>query len=361
MAGKTNEDAVRDAAADFLKKALLHNPNLGGKLSNLTKVAVSLAAGSTDRAFRFSLIQVVLMDPDRVPATPRPAIQKINAELAEAEALGLPDGIEAHRIVSAAAVAATGGTLGCPIWDATRIGHLPDPGGSAIARKERIAWPVRASSPTLSNVALPKDDWKDHVAKTAAVVESTAKAIQDVNLVSTSADQFAQVARQRIEALEAQAWETNAIWWAQALYSPSRSASYRSLPESERLLWMADDLAAVGPARRHSGLESFFGETLRRSDLDFDLSAVQSLEHWSLSILNADNAPEIPESVGKIVLSDPLGLPVTLSLSQRGKVTSVPNIAERVQTSSDKLTLGEWATQVLRERQLVRWLAGKEV
>ena len=123
---------------------------------------------------------------------------------------------------------------------------------------------------------------------------------------------------------------------------------------------MADDLAAVGPARSHRGLEAFFLETLRRSDLGFDISAVKPAEEWLATVQEAAQVPEVADVVITIVRGDPLALPVTAALEARARSSVVPlDLRERVQTLPERLTFGEWATQVLRERQLVRWLAGK--
>jgi len=234
------------------------------------------------------------MDPQRVEASKRATIQLIETSLANAEVLGLPGGIEAHRIVAAAAIAATGGTDGCPVWDRTRLGQIPelDSNAAVTGQPAPSAWPTKTPGAwALPSLPLPKEEWRDPLAKVAGVVESTNKAVSELNGAMTAVfDELLRATRQRVGALENQAWETNAIWWSHALYSMAREASYRLLPENERLLWMAEDLAAVGPAKSHRGLEAFFVETLHRSNLGFDISAVKPAEEWLATVQEAARA-----------------------------------------------------------------------
>ncbi|HVX90314.1 MAG TPA: GTPase-associated system all-helical protein GASH [Candidatus Paceibacterota bacterium] len=356
MAAKTN-----DQAAAYLGKALVRDTQLDGKMEPLTATAQALAGDVRQRGSLLKLMQVVAMNAALPDCLARPEVQRIDAVLVENGATGLPNGIQAHRLTAAAAIASAGGVRGCPVWDSARLEGLP-PLDSVLNEQlpsfERMEKKPGGWASVANPLAAPKDDWKAEPAKVALYLEAVAKGVGELNKEAGKVADLVSTLGAHVQALGQRFWHVESLWWAQALYSRSKEKPYRQLQEDERILWMAEDLAEAGPSHQHPGFESFFVETLCRAQFAPTNFENRPVRDWARVLLEAPSAPEVSDQLKEIVDSDATALPVSWLLLSRGKNVAVvlEELPKRAQTLPLELTFAAWATQLLRERQLVRWL-----
>lgn len=143
--------------------------------------------------------------------------------------------------------------------------------------------------------------------------------------------------------------ELQALWWGQSLYSRSRRASYRDLSGPDRLYTMAEDLLDVWGPDPDESLVAWYVETVLRVD-------PQAAELTWPAL-----ARGLPErafgNVPEPLRSDPTAAPISALLG--GSRPGSDEEAERAWSSSGLPELSGRALlrQLLRERQLARWLA----
>lgn len=161
------------------------------------------------------------------------------------------------------------------------------------------------------------------------------------------------------------AQEINLLWWGQSLYSPSLHRSYRDIPANHRALWMANDITHLSDMWPSEARAAYFTETLRRlnPDLDAEITikdhAARLIEAATLErdLVTAQITNEIPAWLTK----DATCLPISFILKGVAAGTNAEEIlrglAQNLGVNLERgVTHRQWATWILRERCLLRFL-----
>lgn len=340
--------AKTDGIAERINRDLMGDEDLGSFATAFVAAATGLATKARSDLFR--LIQVASSEVERPEVNSGGSFDVVREALLRAGVTGVGG---SHRACVRVAGWALQGGDGCPLWDseevrANPLGAWPSdkPKTNAVVDKAlaspyikgqwRTIGPVNEFAPVLDQCLIPA--LTELGSKTAALA------------LEQDRWQSRQVALE-----EELKWEVQSLWWSKSLYSKSRRKSYRKLEGAARIFWMAHDLAAEVPARRHGGIEALLVETLRHLGEPVDSVRPSSEFVRGLHEALGDVELSVKEPLSSLVMKDATLLPATRVLV--GLDTKQEKVLELVKhLLPDEMTLEDWALQIFRERQLERWL-----